>query len=228
MRKTLLMTSGLAWLALTGAAGAVTVTIVADGPQDPMYFASKAAGQNGFTIDGISWAGTGAATAKGTTTDISAAPLGMGTSTTTGTTYMSVEGGGTETATFATPQTSLVIYWGSIDGDVTGTASEGNTNEIAINVGGYTLTGEDLLTMLGVPANGSQTAPDDNLLIKISGFTSPFTTVTFTTTKDAFEFSIVPSVVPEPSTWAMMALGFMGLGYAAFRRRKTNISMLSA
>jgi hypothetical protein len=24
--------------------------------------------------------------------------------------------------------------------------------------------------------------------------------------------------VPEPSTWAMMALGFVGLGYAAFRR----------
>jgi hypothetical protein len=25
------------------------------------------------------------------------------------------------------------------------------------------------------------------------------------------------SVVPEPSTWAMMLLGFAGLGYAAFR-----------
>jgi hypothetical protein len=24
--------------------------------------------------------------------------------------------------------------------------------------------------------------------------------------------------VPEPSTWAMMMLGFAGLGYAAFRR----------
>jgi hypothetical protein len=26
------------------------------------------------------------------------------------------------------------------------------------------------------------------------------------------------TVVPEPSTWAMMVIGFMGLGYAAFRR----------
>jgi hypothetical protein len=25
--------------------------------------------------------------------------------------------------------------------------------------------------------------------------------------------------VPEPSTWAMMLLGFAGLGYAGYRRR---------
>ncbi len=30
--------------------------------------------------------------------------------------------------------------------------------------------------------------------------------------------NILTSGVPEPSTWAMMALGFAGLGYAAFRR----------
>jgi hypothetical protein len=29
---------------------------------------------------------------------------------------------------------------------------------------------------------------------------------------------VTTSGVPEPSTWAMMALGFAGLGYAAFRR----------
>jgi hypothetical protein len=34
--------------------------------------------------------------------------------------------------------------------------------------------------------------------------------------------------VPETSTWVMMALGFGALGYAASRRRKTNIAMLSA
>jgi PEP-CTERM motif len=40
--------------------------------------------------------------------------------------------------------------------------------------------------------------------------------------------SVLTSTVPEPSTWAMMALGFAGLGYAAFRQRKTKISMLVA
>jgi hypothetical protein len=36
------------------------------------------------------------------------------------------------------------------------------------------------------------------------------------------------SAVPELSTWAMMALGFGGLGYAASRRRRVNISALAA
>jgi MYXO-CTERM domain-containing protein len=36
------------------------------------------------------------------------------------------------------------------------------------------------------------------------------------------------SVVPETSTWAMMALGFGALGYAAARRRRTNIAALPA
>ncbi len=31
--------------------------------------------------------------------------------------------------------------------------------------------------------------------------------------------SSVPSNVPEPSTWAMMLIGFAGLGYAASRKR---------
>jgi hypothetical protein len=30
--------------------------------------------------------------------------------------------------------------------------------------------------------------------------------------------------VPEPSTWAMMLLGFAGLGYAAFRRSNRNLA----
>ncbi len=88
---------------------------------DPLYFASKPVGAKGFTLDGIKWTGTDAVTAKGTTTGVSAAPLGTGASA-TGTTFMAVEGGGTD-ATFSTPQTSLTLYWGSIDGDVTGTAS---------------------------------------------------------------------------------------------------------
>jgi PEP-CTERM motif len=219
MRKTLLLTTGLAWLGLSGAAGAVTVSLT-PGPRDPQYFASEAAGQNGFTIDGITWSlvSGSAATAKGTTTGVSAAPLGMGTSTTTGTTYMSVEGGGTEMATWATPQTSLSIYWGSIDADVPGSASGGNINSVAITVDGYTLTGANLMSMYGALGTGSQGSPEGNQLVRITGL-APFTQVEFSTTRNAFEFSLG---APEPSTWAMMLAGFAGLGFLGWREsRKT-------
>ena len=62
---------------------------------------------------------------------------------------------------------------------------------------------------------GLQGNPVDNQFVTIAGL-SPFESATFATTENAFEFSILP--VPEPSTWAMMVLGFAGLGYAAFRR----------
>jgi hypothetical protein len=215
----LLLTTGLAWLGLTGAAGAVTVSLT-PGPQDPQYFASEAAGQNGFTLDGITWTDVSgvAATEKGTKAGVYAAPLGMGTSTTTGTTYMAVEGGGTEMATWATPQTSLNIYWGSIDANVPGSASGGNINSVAITVDGYTLTGVDLMSMYGALGAGSQGNPKDNQLVRISGL-APFTQVEFSSTRNAFEFSLG---APEPSTWAMMLLGFAGLGFLGWRgSRKT-------
>ena len=213
MNKTLLVTTGLAWLGLTGAAGAVTVTL-APGPADPQYFASKAAGENNFTLDGISWSlvSGSASTEKGSVAGQYAAPWGMGTSTTTGTTYMSVQKGGTEEATWATPQTRLSIYWGSIDA----MNVDGILNQVSITIDGYTLTGSDLVG-LGAIGNGSQSGPANNEWVTITGL-GPFTTVDFHDAgKNAFEFSL-GSGVPEPSTWAMMAIGFAGLGYAGFRR----------
>jgi len=225
MKKlSLLTTAALAWVGLTAAASAYTVTLT-PGPMDPQYFASEAAGQNGFTLDGITWtlAGGTAGTKKGSTSGVDAAPLGMGSDPTTGTTYMAVQAGGSETATFATPQTSLSIYWGSIDGDICGGGSSscGNLNSVSITVDGVTLTGADLIGMDGVKGLGCQSCAFDNQLVTIAGL-DPFTSVTFATSANAFEFSLVPTPVPEPSTWAMLMLGFAGLGYAAFRRNNQN------
>jgi hypothetical protein len=33
--------------------------------------------------------------------------------------------------------------------------------------------------------------------------------------------TVTTSTVPEPSTWAMMVLGFLGLGFAGYRGAKT-------
>lgn len=184
-----------------------------EGPSDPQYFASKAAGQNNFTLGDITWTlvSGSAGTAKGSTPAVSAAPLGMGTSTVTGTTYFSVEKGGIEQATWATPQTSLSIYWGSIDS----MAIDGIFNQVAVTVDGYTLTGADLVA-LGAVGNGDQGSPKNNQWVTITGL-EPFTTVAFSDTgKNAFEFSLGTGV-PEPSTWAMLLLGFAGLGLMGWR-----------
>jgi PEP-CTERM motif len=213
MRKTLLLTTGLTWLAFSGAASAAVSVTLHEGPSDPQYFAPEAAGQNNFTLGDITWTlvSGSAATAKGTTPNVSAAPLGMGTGP-DGTTYMSVEGGGVESATWATPQTSLSIYWGSIDGN-------SNLNSLAVTVDGYTLTGADLIS-LGALGAGDQTAPADNQWVTIAGL-GAFKQVSFSSTSNAFEFSL-GSGVPEPSTWAMMGLGFAGLGLMGWREsRKT-------
>jgi hypothetical protein len=43
-----------------------------------------------------------------------------------------------------------------------------------------------------------------------------------------FTNAAASTTVPEPATWAMMLIGFAGLGYVAFRQRKTKVSVLSA
>jgi hypothetical protein len=209
MRKVLLVMTGLAWLALDGVASAVPVVTLSPGPADPQYFASLPAGESDFTLGDITWSlvSGSASTEKGSVTDQYAAPFGMGD-----TTYMSVQKGGTEQATWATPQNSLRIYWGSIDA----LPVDGILNQVSVTVDGYTLTGSDLVA-LGASGTGNQNSPTNNEWVTITGLGS-FTTVDFHAAgSNAFEFSL-SSGVPEPSTWTMMGLGFAGLGYAAFRR----------
>jgi hypothetical protein len=50
MRKTLLMTTGLAWLALTAAASAATVTITPETALSPNYFVGQSVGSNTFSV----------------------------------------------------------------------------------------------------------------------------------------------------------------------------------
>jgi PEP-CTERM motif len=222
MRKALLMTTGLAWLALTGAAGAVTVTLTPETALSPNYFVGQTVGSNTFSVGADQWSllGGTAGIETGTISGFSADPLGDTLP------YMSVEGGGTEQVVFGTSRTSISIYWGSIDGSLTG-----NDNTFAITVDGYTLTGAELVALYGANGSGSQTSPAGNQLVTITGLDA-FTTATFSSTQNAFEFSLVNPVTststPEPSTWAMMMLGFAGLGYAAFRRNSKGQTAVSA
>lgn len=54
-----------------------------------------------------------------------------------------------------------------------------------------------------------------------------FNSVVFSTGPTAFEFAFA-SPVPEPSTWAMMILGFAGVGFMAYRRRSQSTGLRAA
>jgi hypothetical protein len=71
--------------------------------------------------------------------------------------------------------------------------------------------------LLGVLGAGNQTV-DVSYLLTASGVGDGF----------GFDFG-VGGAVPEPSTWAMMLLGFAGLGYAGYRRaRKASAAIVAA
>jgi hypothetical protein len=70
-------------------------------------------------------------------------------------------------------------------------------------------------------STNQQLTLDVFLLEEYSGF-GP-NTITFrdlSLNADSFSPNFVTGAVPEPSTWAMMLLGFAGIGYGAYRRRR--------
>jgi hypothetical protein len=140
------------------------------------------------------------------------------------TNYMAVLGGGSEEIAYAGTKTSFGLYWGSVDTYNSLTFYSGDTLVA-------TITGADVDPPIS--ANGGQTDYTSNAYVLITGL--QFDHVFASSSSNSFEFDNVvaggtsglPSsvaAVPEPSTWAMLMLGFTGLGYAAFRRRKTPIS----
>jgi hypothetical protein len=120
---------------------------------------------------------------------------------------------------------SFNIDWGSIDALMTnpdGTPRYDNTLTVftipSVNTQD-SVTGSQLAAagVFGVNGFGSRTSSNDNQWFNVRDTAGPIVFFTASSTKNAFEFDMGSSV-PEPSTWAMMILGFVGLGYAAFRR----------
>jgi PEP-CTERM motif len=120
---------------------------------------------------------------------------------------------------------SFNIYWGSIDALMTnpdGTPRYDNVLTVftipSVNTQD-SVTGSQLAAagVFGVNGFGTHTSPNDNQWFNVRDTAGPILFFTASSTQNAFEFDM-GSTVPEPSTWAMMVLGFVGLGYAAFRR----------
>ena len=134
--------------------------------------------------------------------------------------YLSAGGsGGQVTLTYATAQDSLNLLWGTVDQDV-------NRN-LLITVGnGFSIDGAAIYSLASTFCSThscSLTPGNDEVYLSITGL-GPFTVATFSdTSTNAFEFlpgvQLGVTAVPEPATWAMMILGFFGVGFMAYRRK---------
>jgi hypothetical protein len=117
---------------------------------------------------------------------------------------------------FNLSSSALSIVWGSPNNDNTVTFySLANGQGTA-----HSVTTDDLVANFPV---GNNLDPGGYFIN--FGMAGGFESVVFSTGATAFEFAFTASPdqqitpVPEPSTWAMMILGFAGVGFMAYRRK---------
>jgi hypothetical protein len=128
--------------------------------------------------------------------------------------YFSAEGNGGSVILDYSSNT-LRMLWGTVDSS--------DTRNLITTSTGQTITGSQVLTLCGASCSDGQT----EVWLTITGLT-PFTSLVFSDAdSNAFEFNVAPAQssvgsVPEPSTWAMMILGFLGVGFVAYRRKNAN------
>jgi hypothetical protein len=115
--------------------------------------------------------------------------------------------------------TTLSFVWGSVDSYNTLNILDSSMNVL------YTIVGNDIFN----PANGDRTSPNTNPLVTFSFTGDNVAYLSFGSTTNAFEIDnlFVGTAVPEPATWALMLLGFGGIGFAMRRRRKPALAQLA-
>ncbi|MBR0697805.1 PEP-CTERM sorting domain-containing protein [Bradyrhizobium lablabi] len=127
--------------------------------------------------------------------------------------YLSVLGSGSEDVSFSA-RSSFSFFWGSID----------DFNTLVVHtLGGanYTFTGTTIAAQFaaeGVKANGCQNLTDCNRYFTFTADPGEqITGFSMSSSSNSFEITNI-SAVPEPTTWAMMILGFLGLGFLGYRK----------
>lgn len=148
----------------------------------------------------------------GSTPNQNAAPFGDASQ------YVSVGTSATpQSATLSvlTPSNYVGLYWGSVD----------DYNNILITYADSTTANVNstLFAQLS-PDNGDQGLLGSKYVNIFSD--RNIASITFSSEQKAFEFDnlTVTAAVPEASTWAMMILGFAGVGFMAYRR-KSGVAM---
>jgi hypothetical protein len=123
-------------------------------------------------------------------------------------------GSGTDTITFSKAVTNPTFaIWSLGQG---GTIAQFNFNSpFTIEAGGPS-----------VEYGGSTVTSTGNIIFGAEGngslqFNGTFTSISWTNpvAENWYGFTVGVAAVPEPSTWAMMILGFLGVGFMAYRRK---------
>jgi hypothetical protein len=185
-------------LTIVAAPGALTGSV----PGGVVDFSSAPA-SGSFAANGITFNGTGIVV-SGSSPGSYANPMGY-----TGN-YMALLANTSETLTFGGATKDIFgLYWGSIDSY--------NSVQFFLNgvQVGSTITGSDLVAP--IVASGNQTADTSNAYITFSNLS--FDEVVLSSSGNSFEFTNVAAAAPELSTWAMMTLGFLAVGFLAYRKK---------
>jgi hypothetical protein len=74
------------------------------------------------------------------------------------------------------------------------------------------------------PADGNQAVASTNGRVYFNFGGQKVYDVLFTSSGNSFEFDNIAASVPEPSTWAMMLVGFGGLGAAMRSSRRKQVA----
>src|SRR6185437_14647436 len=142
------------------------------------------------------------------------------------TNYMAVLANQTETIGYTSLQKTFGLYWGSIDTYNTISFYNGAVNPLNL-VGSF--TGSSASLGFNTTPNGNETSPNSNRYVTFSDLL--FTNVVIGSIgQNSFEFDNVSSsavsAVPETSTWMMMILGFFGVGFTAYRRKRVPMRLV--
>jgi hypothetical protein len=126
--------------------------------------------------------------------------------------WWNIEGG---TVTINGPNNSLTLVWGSPNDN---NPSATNTVSFYAGVNGTgALIGQVLASDLYSTFGGISNSQDPGYLVS---FLTPekYGSVVLTTGSSDFEFAVAG--VPEPSTWAMLGMGFAGLALTGYKRSR--------
>lgn len=138
--------------------------------------------------------------------------------------YLSVFGGTTQTITFTgATAVALGLYVGSLD--------DYNTITFKFAAGpDQIFTGNQIAAATGMNTTHPNTVgQQSNGFLLFSGL-GAFTSVVLASSQNSFEvdniafYSEIAPGVPETSTWAMMILGFFGVGFMAYRRKSNKMA----